>query len=71
MVGNERKIRVDEDPWLGAGERYKLPEGLVLKLRSLGIYNLNQACSTSLQRETLWKSSTQLGLEEGIREEWD
>ena len=71
LVGNGRKIRVGEDPWLGVGERYKISEGLVSKLRSLGIYNLNQAYSTSLQRETLWKSSEQLGLEEGIREEWE
>ena len=55
LVGNGRKIRVGEDPWSGEGERYKLLEGLVSKLRSLGIYNLNQACSISLQRETLWK----------------
>ena len=67
MVGNGRKIKVGEDPWSGAGERYKLSEGLVLKLRSLGIYNLNQSCSTFLQRETLWKNSEQLGLEEGLR----
>ena len=71
LVGNERKIRVGEDPWLGVGERYKILEGIVLKLIRLGIYNLNQACSTSMQRETLWKSSKQLGLEEGPREEWE
>ena len=66
MVGNGKKIKVGDDPWSGLGERYKH-----LKPRSLGIYNLNQFCSTSLQRETLWKSSKQLGLEEGPREEWE
>ena len=71
MVGNERQIKVGEDPWSGARERYKLLEGLVSKLRSFGIYNLNQACSTTLQRETLWKNSEQLGLEEGHKEEWE
>ena len=53
MVGNGRKIRVGEDPWSGAGETYKLSEGIVLKQISLGIYNLGQACSTSMQREIL------------------
>ena len=71
MVGNVKQIRVGEDPWSGVGERYKLSEGLVSKLRSLGVYNLNQACSTTLQRETLWKNSEQLGLEEGHKEEWE
>ena len=71
MVGNGRQIRVGEDSWSGTRERYNLSEGLVSKLRSLGIYNLNQACSTTLQRETLWKNSEQLGLEEGHKEEWE
>ena len=66
-----REVRVEEDLWSRAGERFKLSEGLVLKLRSLGIFTLNQACSLSLQRETLWKSSKDLGLEEGQKEEWE
>ena len=68
LIGNGREVRVGEDPWSGARERYKLSEALVTKLRSLGIYTLNQACSLSLQKETLWKNSEDLGLEEGIRE---
>ena len=71
LVGNGREVRVGEDPWLGSGESFKLSKGLVLKLRSLGIFTLNQAFSLSLQRETLWKNSEDLGLEEGLREEWN
>ena len=71
LVENGREVRVGEDPWSGSGESFKLSEGLVLKLRSLGIFTLNQACSLSLQRETLWKNSEDLGLEEGLKEEWE
>ena len=53
----------------GRGENFKLSEGLVLKLRSLGIFTLNQVCSLSLQRETLWKNSEDIGLEEGQKKE--
>ena len=68
-VGNGREFQVGEDPWTRSRENYKLLEALVTKLRSLGIYKLNQACSISLQRETLLKNSEDLGIEEGIREE--
>ena len=53
LVGNGKEVRVGEYMWSRAGESFKLSEGLVLKLRSLGIFTLNQACSLSLQRETL------------------
>ena len=70
-MGNGREIRVGEDPWSGAGEIFKLSEGLIAKLRSSGIRTLNQACVITPQRDTLWKSSEYLGLEEGLREEWE
>ena len=35
------------------------------------IHTLKQACVTNPQRVTLWKSSEDLGLEEGLREEWE
>ena len=70
LVGNGREIRVGEDPWSGAGERFKLSEGLILKLRSSGISTLHQVCLMYVQRETIWKTSEVLGLEEGLKEEW-
>ena len=50
--------------------KFKLLEDLVSKLRSHGILTLNQACSMSSQRETLWKNLEDLGLDEGLRVEW-
>ena len=71
FVGNEKEVRVGEDPWVGVGERYKLSYALIEELRGLGILNLSQACSLTLQRETQWKNYEDLGLEEGFKEEWN
>ena len=71
MIGNGRKLRVVEYPWSGLGKIFKLLESLILKLRSSGISTLNKACLISFQRETIWKNSKVLGLEEGLKEEWE
>ena len=68
-VGNGKEVRVGEDPWVGEGEIYKLSFSIIDKLRSLGISNLSQDCSLTLQRETWWKNYEDLGLEEGLKEE--
>ena len=69
--GNEKEVRIGEDPMVGAGERYKLLGSLIVKLRSSGISNPSEACSHRLQKETLWKNFEDLGLDEGLKEEWN
>ena len=53
------------------GEIQILSDALIEKLIRLVISNLSQACSLTLHRETRWKNSEDLGLEEGLKEEWN
>ena len=71
FVGNRKEVRLGEDTWVGAGESYKLSWALIEKHGSFGISNLNQACTHTLQRETLWKKAKDLGLEEGLKKQWN
>ena len=71
FVGNRKEVRLGEDTWVGVGESYKLSGALIEKLISFGIKNLSQACTHTLQRETPRKKDDDLGLEEGVKEEWN
>ena len=71
FVGNRKEVRLGEDTWVGVGESYKLSWALIEKLRSFGIKNLSQAYTHTLQRETPQKKDEDLGLEEGVKEEWN
>jgi hypothetical protein len=42
-VGNGKKVRIGEDPWLGAGDAFHLSESLVWSLHETGIYSLVDA----------------------------
>jgi hypothetical protein len=38
-IGNGRKIRIGEDPWIGGGEAFKLSNILVEELHSKGFFH--------------------------------
>ena len=42
QIGNGRKLRVGEDPWVGSNQEHILPEGAIRELRIRGIYYLYQ-----------------------------
>jgi hypothetical protein len=39
-VGDNKNIRLGEDPWVSYGERYKLRDNLIITLREKGLYTL-------------------------------
>ena len=48
-VGNGKKVRLGEDPWIGVGDGYKLSCDTIEKLKRRKITSLNEAISqTSL-----------------------
>ena len=51
-VGNGRRVRVGEDPWLGCNEGFRLSELLVVSLRQRGVNYLYQLAS--LVQENRW-----------------
>ena len=64
QIGNGRKLRVGEDPWVGSNQEHILREGVIRELRIRGIYYLYQL-STPLQEfhwEQTWIWATELGI---------
>jgi hypothetical protein len=43
-IGDEKKVRVGEDPWLGAGNSFRLSLPLILSLRNKNIISLHDTC---------------------------
>jgi hypothetical protein len=41
-VGDGRRIRLGEDPWVCCGDNYKLLVHLIIILREKGLFTLNQ-----------------------------
>ena len=42
-IGNRRRVRIGEDPWVGEGEEYRLSETIILQLRAHRITVLDGA----------------------------
>jgi hypothetical protein len=43
-IGDEKKFRVGEDPWLGPGKNFRLSPPLILSLRNKNIHSLHDTC---------------------------
>lgn len=42
QVGNEDKVRIGENPWIGVRSNFRLSEALVESLHEQGIYSLRE-----------------------------
>lgn len=72
-IGNGQSIKLGEDPWLGAGNKYKLPPPLVQALRECGLFLLSNPYTGSpqLRGHPGWKSTTSLDLPLDHKLEWE
>jgi hypothetical protein len=43
-IGDGKKVRVGEDPWLGAGNYFRLSPPLIQSLRNNNIHSLHDVC---------------------------
>jgi hypothetical protein len=67
-VGNGHRVRVGEDPSIGSGLNYKLPENHIFSLHEKGIFFLHRVTDpdmTSIWRKE-WKSAETIGLEDSL-----
>lgn len=72
-IGNGQSVCIGEDPWLEAGNNFRLYVPLIHKLKDLNISTLYDACVGFPQpRGRLgWKSSASLGLPLEMMDEWE
>ena len=72
-IGNEKSVKIGEDPWAGAGEDYKFPTTVVNKLRERRCFKLADAKVESHppQQRTKWKTIEEMGLEGNEVESWN
>jgi hypothetical protein len=72
-IGDKKKVRVGEDPWLGAGNYFRLSLPLILSLRNKNIDSLHDTCIGFPQTQGCagWKDATTLGLPEALHDEWN
>ena len=58
-IGNERSVRLGEDPWAGVGEDYKLPVSVITQLREKICFKLVdvQVHQPIPQGRTSWENS--------------
>jgi hypothetical protein len=72
-IGDEKKVRVGEDPWLGAGNSFRLSMPLILSLRNKNIIYLHNTCISfpEPQGRAGWKDMTTLDILEALHDEWN
>ena len=65
-VGNGRKLRVGEDPWVGCTQQHRLPVHTVEALRQRGIVYLSQLAAPIQVNPWFqtWRSASEYGLVE-------
>ena len=68
-----RRIRIGQDPWIGSGDKFKLPATLISHLKEKGISSLEDASSYTdrNQRGIVWKSVQELELAENDASVWN
>jgi hypothetical protein len=59
-----RKVRVDEDPWMGSKNDYMLSNSIVQKLHANGIFFIEDIKAQSPHTKGIygWNSSSDMGL---------
>ena len=63
-------VKVGEDPWMGAGENFKLSPSLIQILRSTRIITIADACKESrIGGRNQWKNAQDIGLRRSHAEE--
>jgi hypothetical protein len=72
-IGNGRNVRLGEDPWLGAGDNFRLSEPLVQFLKNLNLFHLHDIHlgDPQLRGSLGWRDSVSLGLPQEFHVEWD
>ena len=64
-------VKVGEDPWMGAGENFKLSPILIQILRSTRIFTIVDACKdSSIRGRNQWKNTQDIGQRGSHAEEW-
>jgi hypothetical protein len=67
-----KQVRIEEDPWVGSGEGYKLLNEMVNALHDQGIHSLKDAAIGDLDRtgRSEWKSANLLEIEGEHADRW-
>ena len=73
QVGDGRRIRIVQDPWVGSGDNFRLPITLFSQLKEKEISTLVDARSYTdrNQRATVWKTTQEMELAENDAPVWN
>jgi hypothetical protein len=71
-MGNGRKVRIGQDPWMGADEEFQISNILIRNLHEADIFSLADGKSQPPQvfNRLGWKLENELGLEGDEVAEW-
>ena len=73
QVGDGRRIRIGQDPWVGSGDNFRFLVTLISQLKEKGISTLADASSYTdrNQRGTVWKTSQEVELTKNDAPVWN